>query len=135
MNGPATIYLKTPTSTLTRSAIRQIAKETMNYLVLTLGTNPSLRVPTVSVIKRGGSKNYGTYDIAKNEIVVFHNICGSVGMTIKTIIHEYTHYLQDMDEYQVLYKKVGYNKHPHESEARKNEKLYSPCWKEIKHKL
>jgi len=29
-------------------------------------------------------------------------------------------------------KKVGYDKHPQEIEACKNEKLYSPCWKQIK---
>jgi hypothetical protein len=135
MNGPTTIYLKTPTSTLTRSAIRQIAMETMDYCMQTMGTNPSIRVPRVSVIKRGRSKNYGSFDIDKNNIIVYHNVCETVGMTIRTIIHEYTHYLQDMKQYQILYKKVGYNKHPYELEARRNEKLYSPCWKTIKNKI
>ena len=135
MNGPTTIYLKTPTSTLTRTAINQIAMETMDHCMRTMGTNPSIRIPYVSVIRRGRSKNFGTFDINKNKIIVYHNVCETVGMMIKTIIHEYTHYLQDMNEYQILYKKVGYNKHPHELEARRNEKLYSQCWKQIKNKI
>ncbi len=56
-------------------------------------------------------------------------------MMIQTIIHEYTHYTQDLKKYDVLYKQFGYDSHPQEVEAVKNEKLYSPCWKQIKKKI
>lgn len=131
MKGPTT-YLKTETSTLTRAQLRRVAKETINYCIRTMGTNPKLPVPAVSVLNRGRSRNYGQYDTNKNKIEIFHNVCGDVRMLIRTIIHEYTHYLQDMKQYWKLFKKVGYDNHPLELESRSNEKLYSPCWKEIK---
>jgi len=134
IKGP-TIYLKTDTSNLTRSALRLIAKETIDYCVATLGVRRSLAIPAVSVIKRGRSLRYGEYNVIGNKIVVHYNICGDVKLMIQTIIHEYTHYLQNMKKYPVLYMKYGYVKHPQEIEARRNEKLYSPCWKQIKNKI
>lgn len=134
MKGPTT-YLKTPTSTLTRTELRRVAKETINYCISTMGTKPNLPVPAVSIQYRGRSRNYGQYDSNRNKVQVFHNTCGDVKMVIRTIIHEYTHYLQDMEKYWIVYKKVGYDNHPLELEARSNEKLYSPCWREIKNKV
>lgn len=129
--GPTT-YLKTDTSTLTRTVINKIAKETIKYCIATMGVKSSLPVPTVSVVKRGRSRRYGQYDIARNKIEIHYNICGDVKMMIRTIIHEYTHYTQNMKKYDILYSLFGYDNHPQEIEARKNEKLYSPCWKQIK---
>ena len=131
IKGPTT-YLKTDTSTLTRTVINKITKETIMYCMQTLGVKSSLPLPTVSVIKRGRSRRYGQYNIVKNKIEIHYNICGTVQMMIQTIIHEYTHYTQNMKKYNVLYSKFGYDKHPQEIEARNNEKLYSPCWKQIK---
>ena len=134
MKGPTT-YLKTETNILTRTQLRRVAKETLNYCISTMGINPKLPVPAVSIQYRGRSRRYGQYDVTNNKIEIFHNTCGDVKMVIRTVIHEYTHYLQDMDKYWKLYKKVGYNNHPDELEARSNEKLYSPCWKVIKNKI
>ena len=134
IKGPTT-YLKTNTSTLTRTALRLIAKETIMYCMQTLGTKSSKPIPTVSIIKRGGSLRYGQYDPANNRIQIHYNVCGTVQMLIQTIIHEYTHYTQNMMKYPILYSLYGYEKHPQEVEARTNEKLYSPCWKQIKDKI
>ena len=131
IKGP-TIFLKTKTSTLSTAALRLIAKETIEYCIATLGVKSSLPLPTVSVIKRGGSRRYGQYNITNNHIQIHHNICGTVQSMIQTLIHEYTHYTQDLKKYDVLYSQFGYDDHPLEVEARKNEKLYSPCWKQIK---
>lgn len=131
IKGPTT-YLKTNTSTLTRTALRLIAKETINYCIATLGVKHSLPVPTVSLVKRGRSRRYGQYNMTHNHIQIHYNICGTVQMMIQTLIHEYTHYTQDLKKYDVLYKQFGYDSHPQELEAVKNEKLYSPCWKQIK---
>ena len=135
IKGPTTIYLKTETSTLSRAALRLIAKETIQYCVATLGVKRSLPLPTVSVIKRGGSRRYGQYNVTMNHIQIHHNICGDVKTLIQTIIHEYTHYTQNLKRYHVLYSQFGYDKHPQEVEARNSEKLYSPCWKQIKKKI
>ena len=134
IKGPTT-FLKTNTSTLTRTALRLIAKETINYCIATLGVNRTLPLPTVSVIKRGRSRRYGQYNVTDNHIQIHHNICGDVKTLLQTLIHEYTHYTQDLKKYEVLYKQFGYDKHPQEVEARKNEKHYSPCWKQIKKKI
>lgn len=131
IKGPTT-YLKTDTSTLSRTALRLIAKETINYCMQTLGTKSSKRVPTVSIIKRGRSRRYGQYNPNLNHIQIHYNVCGTVQLFIQTIIHEYTHYTQNLKNYRVLYSQFGYDAHPQEIEARNNEKLYSPCWKQIK---
>ena len=134
IKGPTT-YLKTNTSTLTRTALRLIAKETINYCIATLGVKRSLPIPTVSIVKRGRSRRYGQYNMTDNHIQIHYDICGTVQMMIQTLIHEYTHYTQDLKKYDVLYKQFGYDSHPQELEAVKNEKLYSPCWKQIKKKI
>jgi hypothetical protein len=131
IKGPTT-YLKTETSTLTRAVINKITKETIKYCIATLGVKSSLPVPSVSVVKRVGSRRYGQYSYVDNKIKIHYNICNDVRKMIETIIHEYTHYTQNLNHYRTLYKKYGYDKHPQEVEARKNEKLYSPCWKQIK---
>ena len=134
MTGPTT-FLRTKTNTLSRTALRLIAKETINYCVATFGVNRTLPLPTVSVIKRGRSRRYGQYNVTMNHIQIHHNICGDVKTLLQTLIHEYTHYTQDLNKYEVLYKQFGYDNHPQEVEARNSEKLYSPCWKQIKKKI
>ena len=135
MNKGPTTYLKTDTSTLTRSVINKITKETIKYCIAELGTKHALELPAVSVVKRGRSRRYGQYDPIKNKIEIHYNICGTVKMMIQTIIHEYTHYMQNLKKYDILYSKFGYDRHPQEIEACMNEKLYSPCWKQIKHNI
>lgn len=134
IKGPTT-YLKTNTSTLTRTALRLIAMETMKYCMNNMGINPTKPIPTVSIVNRGRSRRYGQYNTMRNKIEIHYNVCGDVKMVIKTIIHEYSHYLQNMKKYYKLYKLVGYDNHPYEIEAIRNETIYSPCWKHIKNKL
>ena len=86
IKGPTT-YLKTDTSTLSRTALRLIAKETINYCMQTLGTKSSKRIPTVSIIKRGRSRRYGQYNPNLNHIQIHYNVCGTVQLFIQTIIH------------------------------------------------
>jgi hypothetical protein len=64
-----------------------------------------------------------------------HN-CVTVKDLIKTTIHEYTHVCQDLKEYALMNKQVGYDKNPLEVEARLNEDTYyKNCWRSIKSKL
>jgi len=64
-----------------------------------------------------------------------HN-CPTVRDLIKTTIHEYTHVCQDLKEYALMNKMVGYDKNPLEVEARLNEDTYyKNCWRSIKSKL
>jgi hypothetical protein len=54
---------------------------------------------------------------------------------VRAVLHEYTHYLQNLRWYNHTLSKVGYDKHPQEIEARESETLYSICWNDIKTKL
>ena len=65
----------------------------------------------------------------------FRNYAPTVKMVVKSVLHEYTHFLQNLRWYGHTLQKVGYQKHPQELEARVMEELYSNCWKDIKGNL
>jgi hypothetical protein len=56
-------------------------------------------------------------------------------MVIRSVLHEYTHYLQNLRWYNNALDKVGYDRHPQEKEARVVETMYSICWKDIKNNI
>jgi hypothetical protein len=128
-------YLKTPTSELTTHQIRTIVCETIrwcetnlgiksrpvNYCVRTFGVN---RVPL-----------YGRYDSIFRTITVYKDHTPTVKSVVKVVLHEYTHYLQNLRWYNNVLSKVGYNNHPQEKEARMVENRYSNCWNDIKNKI
>ena len=67
--------------------------------------------------------------------MVYRNYSPTVKCVVRAVLHEYTHYLQNLRWYNNVLSKVGYDKHPQELEARGMEKLYSVCWNDIKQKL
>jgi len=129
------IYLKTPTKDLSLGQIRKIVFETIKWCEANVGTNKCR--PSFSILSdRGGSYiKYGKYMLRDKKILIYRTGCTDVRRVIRTTLHEYQHHLQDLELYNVILKFVGYNKHPQEVEARQTEKLYSSCWKEIKHKI
>lgn len=80
---------------------------------------------------------YGCYDHRKNKLIVCINRNETVEEMVKTVIHEYTHYLQPIRKYYSKVAKItGYFENPYEIEATKNEKtLYKKCWKDIRRGL
>lgn len=131
------MYLKTPTYELTTPKVRRVIMETINWAQDNMGTKRKRLPLTIKVTKQ---KIYhipvcGMYDPSTNIIYINPIECGDVKEVIKTVIHEYTHYLQDIRSYGRLLREVGYDKHPMEKEARDNEKLYTHCWKNIKNKI
>ena len=79
---------------------------------------------------------FGQYCERNNWLTINLYDCPTVKDIIKTTIHEYTHYCQDLKEYSVMTKQVGYDKNPLEVEARLNEDTYyKNCWRSIKGKL
>jgi hypothetical protein len=69
---------------------------------------------------------YGVYIHEENEIRIFKNECIDLDMFCKTFIHEYTHYLQPIrSNYYKLLDIYGYDEHPYEKEAIKNEYIFS----------
>jgi hypothetical protein len=127
-----TILLKTDTRDLSLSKVKEVAKLTLMYSVAKFGVHKYKRVPTVSVINNPNNKFYGMFDCGTNRIVVNRAYAVNVKLMVQTILHEYTHYLQNMNTYIQLYKKVGYDNHPYEVDARNSEKLYGEAFKQIK---
>jgi len=131
------IYLKTPTTELTTPQIRMVVCETIKWCETNLGVKSKSRTLEYCVRTLGEKYTpaYGMYDPVKNRIYVFRNYAPTVKMVVKSVLHEYTHFLQNLRYYGKTLAKVGYDKHPQELEARVMEELYSNCWKEIKRKL
>jgi len=127
-------YLKTPTSELTVPQIRKIVCETIKWCETNLGTKTKSRTLKYSVrtLPSGYTPAYGMYDFEKNMILVFRNYAPTVKMVVRSVLHEYTHFLQNLRWYNQVLDKVGYAKHPQEKEARIVETMYSICWNDIK---
>jgi hypothetical protein len=129
------LYLKTPTSDLSVHQIRTIVKETIMWCQENLGTKSYDVDFSVRTLRNKTNPSYGCYDGARRTIMVYRNYTPTVKMIIRVVLHEYTHYLQNLRWYGNVLSKVGYDKHPQELEARSMEDLYSQCWGEIKVKL
>lgn len=130
------MYLKTRTEQMTTPAIRMVVCETIRWCETNVGkkrkrTPLKFRVLT----QKGGDHCYGMYDPTINTIVIHRNMCETVRSVVRTVIHEYTHFLQDLRGYSRVLSEVGYRNHPQEIEARGNEKLFSNCWTDIKNQL
>ena len=128
-------YLKTPTSDLSTSQIRRVVEQTIMWCQENIGTKSYGVDFSVRTQRNKTSPNYGCYDNARRTITIFKNHTPNVKMIVRTVLHEYTHYLQNLRWYHNVLSKVGYDKHPQELEACGMEKLYSNCWKDIKNKL
>ena len=129
------LYLKTPTSDLSVRQIRTIVCETIRWCETNLGAKSYGVDYSVRTLPVGYTPAYGMYDYNKRTIMVFRNYAPTVKSVIRAVLHEYTHYLQNLRWYNHTLSKVGYNKHPQEREARVMEELYSQCWGDIKVKL
>ena len=128
-------YLKTPTSDLTVYQIRRIVCETIKWCETNLGTKSYGVNYCVRTLGDKYEPAYGMYDYHKKTILVFRNYTPTVKMVVRSVLHEYTHYLQNLRWYDNKLRKVGYDRHPQEKEARVVETMYSICWKDIKNNI
>jgi hypothetical protein len=136
--GHMKIYLKTKTSDLSTSQLRKIVGEAVKFMEKYAGTKPSRQKSlkySVVKLRDGHVPAYGCYDYNKNTLFVFRNHADDVKMVIRAVLHEYTHFLQNLRHYDSVLKKVGYEKHPQELQAVAMELFYSHCWKRIKNKI
>lgn len=86
-------------------------------------------LPKLHISYNQSSEFVGEYDNNKKTIYVCYYQIRSMFDLIKTIIHEYTHYIQlynteEDRKYTRLIKKYYYWNHPFEVKARKNEEKY-----------
>ena len=79
---------------------------------------------------------YGQYCDKNHWLSINLHTSNTVKDLVKTTIHEYTHVCQDLKEYALMNKQVGYDNNPLEVEARYNEETYyTNCWRSIKGNL
>jgi hypothetical protein len=81
------------------------------------------------IVKKGKRvrKKYGQY--INKEITIYLSTCNTQTKIVKTIIHEYTHFLQmpkakDIKVYSKLLDTFEYDKHPFELQAQMYERMY-----------
>jgi len=122
---------------MTTPEIRKVVCETIKWCEANLGVKTKSRTLTYSVRTLGDrlTPAYGMYDPVRNTIFVFRNHAPTVKMVVRSVLHEYTHFLQNLRWYGHTLAKVGYMKHPQEMEARVIELLYSNCWSDIKNSV
>ena len=132
------LYLKTPTSELTTSQLRRVVCETIKWCETNIGDKPTRKKSfkfCVRTLPSGYTPAYGCYDYNINTLFVFRNHAMDIRMVIRAVLHEYTHFMQNLRYYHNVLSKVGYDQHPLEKQARAMEYFYSYCWKDIKRKL
>jgi hypothetical protein len=97
----------------------------MEYCVNVLGYRKSMGISGITLSYKV-SDIMGMYDPDTHHIYVYMVNIRRVSDLSSTIIHEYTHSVQDISKsYTKLYKKFGYENHPMEIEAYGNEKIYN----------
>lgn len=122
------MYSTTPISLLDNNTIIGIINKTIRYCINHIGVNYKITKPITIQLKNNPYQDcrLGEYDPQTNTITIFINELRTVGELTSTLIHEYTHYLQPITEkYYKLYQLYGYSNHPHEVEARNNEKIHN----------
>jgi len=124
---------------LTHKDIRKIVDLTIKYCEFHLGVNRRRGQSGVIVMNQSPNADeirYGEYCPDYHMMRLFKNHITNVRCLIETTIHEYTHTLQGVKtNYAKLYEKHGYNNHPYEIEAVKNEALINEVWPTIRKKL
>jgi hypothetical protein len=102
---------------------RKIVYTLLEFCRINLGVKKKKTSLKVSVRNVDGAE-FGHYSPTLNLIMINTFECDTLDMVTRTVIHEYTHYLQDMRSYFKLYRKHGYAEHPQEIEACDNELKY-----------
>jgi len=131
------LYLKTSTKTMNSRQIRKVVCETIKWCEANIGKKTKSRTLKYKVLTLGEkyTPSYGMYSPTNNTLYVFRNYAPTVKMVVRSVLHEYTHFMQNLRWYSHTLKKVGYIRHPQEVHARMMETMYSICWSEIKSKL
>lgn len=127
--------LKTKTSDLSSYELRSIVCESIKWCETNIGTKVSRKRTfkyRVITLPEKCTPAYGCYDYNTNTLYVFRNYATDVKMVIRAVLHEYTHFMQNLRNYHVVLSKVGYDNHPLEKQSRAMEYFYGFCWKAIR---
>jgi len=120
---------------LDMQVVKDVVSLTHDWCVENLGTYKKKTPPKIKMF-RSGTK-CGTYLIESNMVYIFPEVCVDIETIIKTMVHEYCHYMDpNKSKYFSLLDKYGYDNHPSELKAREWEmRYYKQIWKEIKNKI
>jgi len=110
---------------LERLDLDRLAKVWSLTLLLRGKSKYKKSTPKLIVSKKERKKIIGEYHTDKNLIMVWIKPHSNFRHLTRTILHEYTHYLQHPSWYYRYMKKYGYKSNPYEIEANKSEKMYS----------
>lgn len=114
----------------------RVANAAFEWCVNNFGNPLKSKKPILKVSFDNRVKNYYGY-YYERVIKVHPHICRTYKDIVKTVIHEYCHFLQmpkvtDGPKYDKLYNTFGYYEHPYEIEARHYETKYcDPCYKTL----
>lgn len=118
---------------------QQVAEETFKWCLKKFGNPLKTKTPSLIVNHdRRFKKNCGEY--YERILTIYTNVCTTNTLVIKTVIHEYRHFLQmprkgDMSKYEKMALRYNYNENPLEIDAFSFEKLnYTKCKKYLKRK-
>lgn len=121
-------YSSTSLRSLSDKELKGIIKMCKSYCKNNLGVNNRKR-SNLKVVLEDNPYDvcyYGEYNPVTNTIHIFVNEMYTLGSFTSTFIHEYTHYLQPITtKYYKLLDEYGYDEHPHEIEARDNERIHN----------
>ena len=106
------------------SELRKMCEILNQYCSETIGYKKNKGLPTFSVRKDYSGKNYGQYNPEAHKIDVYYNQVWNLKCFVCTFIHEYTHSIQNLRYYANRLKKIGYDNHPDEVEARNMERVH-----------
>lgn len=114
-----------------------VAQETLKWCLKTFGNPLKKKTPFIKFVKDRRFKKFcGEYYC--KEITIYGNVCKSTTTVVKTVIHEFMHFLQmprnkDMEKYAKLQRKYDYRNNPYEIEAFSFEKEhYKACKEHLK---
>jgi hypothetical protein len=120
-----------------RKRIEKIIYLTLDWCINKWGVNSEHEdVLDIDIVYQRTDNNFdtrGAYSSEMNEIEVFVFNNDNVRTLVDTIIHEFTHQRQDMEDYWKLNATHGYDNHPLEIEAWETAKKYrKECWYSIR---
>ena len=103
---------------------RKTALLALEWCALRYGPSKFAKLKTLHVRLDSSLDCYGEYDCINNEIILNPRKHRTLKSWVATVIHEYTHFLQPMDEKYDRYFKYGrtYDTHPYEITACNREK-------------
>ena len=117
--------LKDKITGYSRYKLNKIKGLVMDYCVSVLGYKKSNGISGITLSYRDND-SMGMYDPIEHHIYIYMKELDNIEDLVSTIIHEYTHSVQNvLRSYTKMYKKYGYDNHPMEIEARENEVKYS----------